>query len=66
MRVYCVMQSISITLVTTPSNRRFLCSTGGGNKVMITVLMLIGLPFLGLIALWLLGELIHELDKYNR
>lgn len=33
---------------------------------MITVLMLVGLPFLGLVALWLLGELIHELDKYNK
>lgn len=33
---------------------------------MITVLMLIGLPFLWLIALCLLGELIRELDKYNR
>lgn len=33
---------------------------------MATVLMLVGLPFLGLIALCLIGELIHELDKYNR
>lgn len=33
---------------------------------MLTVLMLVGLPFAGLIALFLLGELIHELDKYNR
>lgn len=33
---------------------------------MTTVLMLIGLPFLGLIALCLLGELIRELDKYKR
>ena len=33
---------------------------------MIAVLMLIGLPFAGLIALFLLGELIHELDKHNR
>lgn len=33
---------------------------------MITVLMLAGLPFVGLIALCLLGELIRELDKYNR
>lgn len=33
---------------------------------MITVLMLVGLPFLGLIALCLLGELIRELDKYKR
>lgn len=33
---------------------------------MITVLMLVGLPFLSLIALCLIGELIHELDKYNR
>lgn len=40
--------------------------TIGGLKVMATVLMLIGLPFLGLIALFLLGELVHEIDKYNR
>lgn len=33
---------------------------------MLTILMLIGFPFLGLVALFLLGELIHELDKYNR
>lgn len=33
---------------------------------MATVLMPIGLPFLGLIALFLLGELVHEIDKYNR
>lgn len=33
---------------------------------MITVLMLVGLPFVGLIALCLLGELIRELDKYKR
>lgn len=33
---------------------------------MITIIMLIGLPFAGLIALFLLGELVHELDKYNR
>lgn len=33
---------------------------------MITIIMLVGLPFAGLIALFLLGELIHELDKYNR
>lgn len=33
---------------------------------MITVLMLVGLPFLGLVALCLLGELIRELDKYKR
>lgn len=33
---------------------------------MTTVLMLVGLPFLGLIALCLLGELIRELDKYKR
>lgn len=33
---------------------------------MATVLMLIGLPFVGLVALCLLGELIRELDKYKR
>lgn len=33
---------------------------------MTAILMLIGFLFLGLIALFLLGELIHELDKYNR
>ena len=33
---------------------------------MITIIMLVGLPFAGLIALYLIGELIHELDKYNR
>ena len=33
---------------------------------MITIIMLIGLPFAGLIALFLLGELVDELGKYNK
>ena len=33
---------------------------------MITIIMLVGLPFAGLIALYLIGELVHEIDKYNR
>lgn len=33
---------------------------------MITILMIIGFPFFGLIALFLIGELVHEIDKYNR
>lgn len=33
---------------------------------MITIIMLVGLPFAGLIALYLIGELVHELGKYKR